>query len=161
MDLNDLIENLERETTPPGGDLYPTATDDQLVGFLQDGFWEARLDGLLEGWTENEQEVTPVSPNTEEIPRELQQIIVMYGGVKLLRTALLNTNTLFHAVAGPVEFETQTSAMVLSQLLRELQDRRERLLRRLSDAGLLNTVYIDGVFAREASIGYGYTYWVG
>lgn len=161
LELADLVPNLLRETTPPGGDLYPDATDDQLVGYLQDGFWEARLDGLLTSWTESEGDVTPVATGGDEIPRDFQQIIIMYGGVKLVRTALLNTNTLFKAVAGPVSFETQNSPMILSQLLKELQDRRERLLFRLQDAGLINVAYIDGVAARSWSLALGGTGWTG
>lgn len=161
LDLSDLIPNLLRETTPPGGDLYPTATEDQLLGFLQDGFWEARLDGFLLPWAENDGIVTPVTVGQPDIPRDLQQIVIMYAGMKLVRTAILNTQTLFRAVAGPVEFETNTSATVLRELLKELQDRRERLILRLADAGIPPYfVYIDGVFARDLSLRIGNSFWV-
>lgn len=161
LELADLVPNLLRETTPPGENLYPDATDDQLIGYLQDGFWEARLDGLLTSWSESEQSVSPIQTGGDEIPRDFQQIIVMYGGVKLVRTALLNTDTLFKAVAGPVSFETQTAPTILSQLLKELKDRRDRLLFRLQDAGLINVAYIDGVAARGRSLAYGVTGWTG
>lgn len=161
LDLADLTPNLLREVTPPGGDLYPTATEDELVGYLQDGFWEARIDGLLNGWTELDGSISPDPPNTTEIPREFQQLIVIYGGVKVLRTALLNAQTTFRANAGTVGYETQLSAQVLVNLLRELQDRRQRILIRLADLGTLPFFsYIDGVAAREFSLLNGGIFWV-
>lgn len=160
VDLGDLIEPLQREVSPPGEDLFPNATEDEWLGNLQDAFWDARLDGLLEGYTEVDGSVTPVS-GTTEMARELQQIVVLYAGVRIVRNHLRALNTLFRAKAGPVEFEQQKSANLLTDLLAELRDRRKTLLIRLGDLGLTDSYYIDALVARDQSLGWGDTFWWG
>ena len=161
VELSELVPSLEREVTPPGETIYANATEDHWVGFLTDGFWEAVLDGLLGGYTCDEDGlVTPVS-GTTDLSRDFQQVVVMYAGVRVVRTALLNSQSSFRAKAGPVEYETALSAQVLQALLTELQERRTRLLRRLMDDGLLPYfAYIDGVAARDYSLSMWETYYV-
>lgn len=163
IDLGDLIESLEREVSPPGTDLFPDAVEDEYFGHLQDSFWEVKLDGIeaFENYTESEGLVTPVT-GTTELTRDLQQLIVLYAGIRIVRNTLRNINTLFRSVAGPVEFETQTSASVLTAILNELQMRRNFILNRLSDIGAVDTTYIDMVITRDLSQGTeGGTWWVG
>lgn len=158
VDLGDLIESLQREVSPPGEDLFPNATDDDWFGNLQDAFWEARLDGLLEGFTESDGSVVPTS-GTTDLSRDMQQIVVLYAGVRIVRNHLRSLNTVFRSKAGPVEFETQKSAQLLKGLLDELRSRRNLVLTRLSDLGAVNSYYIDAIVARDESLGYGDTYW--
>lgn len=158
VDLGDLIESLRREVSPPGEDLFPDATDDDYFGNLQDSFWDARLDGLLEGYTESDGLVVPTS-GTTELTRDLQQLVVLYAGVRIVRNHLRALNTLFRSKAGPVEFETQKSAQVLKAILDELHARRNLVLTRLSDVGSVDSYYIDALIARDESLGYGDTYW--
>lgn len=145
---------MKREVSPPGGDNYPDASDDVWLGELQDGFWEAYLDGFLQAFTEADGLVSPVS-GTVDITRDLQQLIVFYAGFRVLRAAIRSLNTLFRAKAGPVEFETQQSANVLKELFQELSRKRALLLQRLSDAGVVDSVYIDAVVQRTRSIAWG------
>lgn len=156
--LEDLIPSLQREVSPPGEDLFPDAIDDEWLGNLQDAFWDARLDGLLEGFTEAEGVVSPMS-GTTDMTRDLQQLVVLYAGIRIVRNHLRALNTLFRAKAGPVEFETQKSANLLKGLLDELHARRNLVLTRLSDVGSVDSYYIDALVARDESLAYGDTYW--
>jgi hypothetical protein len=160
VDLFELVESLRREVSPPGEDLFPNATDDDFLGNLQDAFWEARLDGLLEGYTESDGSVTPVDSGDDDLTRDLQQLIVFYAGFKIVRNHLRSIKTMFRAQAGPVEFETQQSANVLKDLLLELKYKRDLVLTRLSDLGVIPTAYIDALSARDESLHYGDTYYV-
>jgi hypothetical protein len=163
IDLGDLIESLQREVSPPGTDLFPNATDDNYFGYLQDSFWEIKLDGIepFEGYTEADGLVSPTS-GTTELTRDLQQLVVLYSGIRIIRNELRNINTLFRSVAGPVEFETQQSATVLKAIMEELQQRRNFILNRLSDIGAVDTTYIDMVTTRDLSQAtQGGTWWVG
>lgn len=160
VDLGELIESLRREVSPPGEDLFPDATDDDYFGNLQDAFWDAKLDGLLKNYTESDGLVVPTT-GTTEISRELQQLVVLYAGLRIVRNHLRAMNTVFRSKAGPVEFETQKSAQLLSGLLDELRTRRRLVLDRLAEIGALDTYYIDAVIARDDSMRYGDTYWWG
>lgn len=160
IDLFELVESLRREVSPPGEDLFPNATDDDYLGNLQDAFWEARLDGLLEGYTESDGTVEPTDSGGDDLTRDLQQLIVFYAGFKIVRNHLRSIKTMFRAQAGPVEFETQQSANVLKDLLLELKYKRDLVLTRLSDLGQVPTTYIDALVARDDSILFGDTYYI-
>lgn len=152
------MEVLRREVSPPGEDLFPNATDDEFLGNLQDAFWDARLDGLLAGYTESNGSVTPVS-GTTEIARELQQLVVAYAGVRIVRNQLRALNTSFKAQAGPVQFEQQKSANLLKGLLDDLREKRKFILVRLGDLGLTDSYYIDALVSRDDSFAAGDAYW--
>ena len=49
--IQNMIPLLDREVNAPGAELYPTASAAQKVGYLTDGFWEARLLGMLTEYT--------------------------------------------------------------------------------------------------------------
>lgn len=159
IDLGEFVESLKREISPPGENLFPDATDDDFLGNLQDAFWDAKLDGLLSGYTEAEGAVSAIS-GTENIPRELVQLVIAYAGIRIVRNQLRSLNTLFRAQAGPVEFEQQKSAQLLKGLLDELRERRILVLARLGDMGLTSSYYIDSLVARDNSFAAGDAYWV-
>lgn len=159
VDLGDLIENLQAEINPPGSNLYPDATDDDWVTRLVNAFWDTVLDGLITGYTESDGLVSP-SSGTTELTRELQQIVVFYAGISVVRNAIRDLNTKLRAKAGPVEFETAKSANTLRDILKELQYRRSLLLNRLSDLGVTDSYYIDAVTARDESYQDSLTNWV-
>lgn len=160
VDLSDLVENLKREVNAPGISQLPDATDAEYLGNLQDGFWEAVLDGLISGYTESDGIVTPTS-GTTDMPRELQQLVIFYAGFRIVRNQLRDLKTAFRASAGPVSYETEQAATILTRILDDLKNRRDVMLRRLSDIGVVNDYYIDAYLARQESIGYGDTVWVG
>lgn len=158
IDLSDLIDFLKAELNVPGSDSYPDATNAEWALQLSTAFWEVVLDGLISGYKEVDGIISPES-GTTALSREMQQLVVFYAGVKVVRNQLRDLKTAFRAKAGPVEFETQQSAQVLKTLLDELTRRRNFLLHRLSDAGTSETHYIDIIVERENSINNGLTYW--
>lgn len=119
VDITELIPSLVRELSPPGTNLYPNATDDEWTGYLQDAFWEARLQGLLSGYTLDENDDTSIVPHsgTTDLGRDSQQLLVLFAGYRITLTQYQNVNSGFRAKAGPVEFEQQKSAITLKALL--------------------------------------------
>lgn len=157
VDLGDLVESLMREVNPLGGDAFTNATEDMYLGYLQDAFWEARLDGItvLSAWDEADGSVTPITVGGADITRDLQQLLVFIAGVRIIRNQLINLNTSFRAKAGPVEYETEQSGNLLIALLKDLQGQRNIILTRLSDVGAVPSYYFDALVEREFSLGLG------
>ena len=155
-DLFDLIEPLKREVNSIGVDSFPDAITADWLGNLQDGFWEAVLDGTIDAatYSEEEGEVTP------DLPQELQRLIVFYAGLRIVRNQLRQLNTLFRAKAGNVEYETRQDWQILKALLQDMIDRRAVFIQNLSAEGVISSQYYDGLAARDSSIYYGDTHWV-
>lgn len=156
VDLGDLTDNLIAEVNAPGEDVFTTAVEDDYLTRLQNAFWEAVLDGLITGFDESDGVITPTSGSTD-ISRELQQLVIFYAGISIVRNHIRSLDTVFRAKAGPVEFEQQKAASVLTDLLKELQRKRSIILDRLADVYDTDTYYIDAVRARDESLLYGDT----
>lgn len=148
VDLSDLVDSLKREVNAPGIAQLPNATDPEYLGNLQDGFWEAVLDGVISGYIETDAIVTP-SSGTTDLPREMQQLVVFYAGFRIVRNQMRDLKTAFKAAAGPVNYETQQSAIVLKSILEDLKIRRAFLLNTLSENGKIDAVYIDAFRERD------------
>lgn len=161
VDLGDLIESVKRSVSAPGAEetTFPDATDDSWLGYLQDAFWEVRLDGMLAGYVEADGLIEP--NGTTELTRDLQQLVVLYASIDIVVNQIRALQTTFRAVAGPVQFEIQRSAQVLKAILDELKHRRDLVLTRLSDIGAVPSYIIDAVVGRDISVGYGDTFWTG
>jgi len=99
--------------------------------------------------------IVPVS-GTTDMPREQQQLIVLYAGFRVVLTAYQNINSQFRAKAGPVEYEVQKSAQMLKGLLDAL---RERIKKAIEDStGASSGAYalvLDAMAERTAGIAYG------
>lgn len=161
VDLGDLIESLQREVSPPGTNLFPNAQDEEWLGHLQDAFWEARLYGMLSTFTEADGSVSPLTEGDDDLGRELQQLIVLYAGFRIILSEFRNVRASFRAKAGPVEFETSQAATVLRDVLDALKDKIGIVLTRLSDVGQgPDTVIFDAVIERSAALAYGDTWFV-
>lgn len=130
VDITELIPVLQRELNPPGVNLYPNATGGTYLGYLQDAFWEARLQGLLSGFTLDPDDDTSIIPmsGTADLERPLQQLIVLFAGYRVTLTQFQNVNSGFRAKAGPVEFEQQKSATTLKALLDAYRERMRAIL---------------------------------
>ena len=148
VDLSEFTDSLRREVTPPGSDLFSDVSDDVFTGYLADAFWEARLDGFVKNWTCDVDGVVLPLTGTEDLPRELVGLLVLYGGIKILRNRIMNLNQRFSAKAGPVEYEVQNSANVLAELLRQLDARRKELL---DEVEATPTFYYDAYLIRGHS----------
>jgi hypothetical protein len=164
VDLSNYVDSLKRECSPPGVDDFSAATDSDWIGNLSDAFWEARLDGLLVGYTCDENglvtQVTPSSPPVD-LGRDMVQLVVLYASFRILRNALRGFQTQFAATAGPVKFEYAQSATLLVALMKDITDRRNIILARLSDLGTCPAFVIDAVMARDESLRLGIIDWVG
>lgn len=153
-DLFDLVDSLKREVNPLGGNAYPDAVDNDYVGSLQDGFWEAVLDGIISGYEEDDAEVTP------DLPKDLQRLVVFYAGIRIVRNQLNQLQSMLRTKAGPVEYEVRQDWQVLRALFDDMVQRRATFIKNLSDSGTIGSVYIDGISTRDSSVYYGDTYWV-
>lgn len=164
VDLSDsttLIAALQREVNPPGSDLFPNATDDDWFGQLQDSFWEAKLFGFFCDYTESNGFITPLHGGTD-LDRANQELIVLFGGARVIRNELKNTNTLFHAVAGPVEFETQNSSQLLVAILKDIRSKVDLAMAAIGTINSTTVAYVDSLIGREDSIYYGESFfWSG
>lgn len=181
VDLSDYTDTLRREVSPPGSTLFATVSDDVFAGYLADAFWDVKLDGWQMGWVcdvngivvpVNDPQIavdnktvftkTPFDPNAD-LPRDKVALICLYAGIKIIRNRLFETTQHFRAKAGPVEYEQDYSSNVLTTMLKELQDIRQRLL--VLNTYSLDVALIDGFSARSTSAasysGYLYDWYVG
>lgn len=153
-DLSELVPSLKREVSIPGAeeDTFdaPAST---WRGYLSDAFWTARLDGMLAGYEAVGTIVTP------DLSRELQQLVVLYASITIVRNELRSLNTTFRTKAGPVEFETQKAASLLTGLLDDMSARRKIVLDRLAEKGVVPSYYIDALVERESTLTSGELYW--
>jgi hypothetical protein len=180
VDLSDYVPTLRREVTPPGSTTFATVSDDVFTGYLADAFWEVRLDGFIEPFSTdpagivlpiNDAQViagaadyTPTSFDPmKDISRPDIALICLYAGIKIIRNRLMEQSSKTRAKAGPVEFEQDFSANLLTEMLKELTATRNRLL-------FLKTYnqdvhLIDAFSARSASAssysGYLYDWYTG
>lgn len=145
VDLSDYVDVLRREVTLPGSTQFSTVPDTTMLGYLADAFWEVKLDGFVEPWVADSDGIvipqndpqaltsggpfnpTPYDPS-KDIPRDQVALVVLYAGIKILRNNVLAQNTRLSAKAGPVEFTTENSANVLTEMLKELTNIKNRLL---------------------------------
>ena len=121
-------------------------------------FWHARLDGLFTNYRAVDGLVEPISGG-EDLPREQQQLLILYAGLDIVLTELRNAQSAFRAKAGPVEYETQQSAPLLREVLNTLKSRIAFVIGNLTSyAGEVQA--FDSVIARTESILYQDTWWV-
>lgn len=152
VDLSDLNPSLQREV---GLDDSSSITDTDLTGYLSDAFWTAVLDGIISGYSENDGTISPVVSGATDLPRELQQLLVIYAAYIIIRNQIRDLKTFLSAKAGPVSFETQQSAVVLKEVLTELYNRKMQILNNLTQQGHAPAIYVDMVRAREEALWYG------
>lgn len=158
VDLFDLVETLRRAVNPPGTDNFPNADDDVFAGYLTDAFWELRMLDMFSDYTASDTVVIPVT-GTTDLPREQQQLIVLFAAITIVTNELKNMDTTFRAKAGSVEFETGKSGPVLRDVLAELQRRRLIAETTLFAIGEVTDAYIDSVVERAGDT-YAGTWWV-
>lgn len=155
VDLGNLVDAARAAVNAPGEDNFPNGTDDDYLLRLINGFWGAVLDGIIVGYSVDDNGIVTPNSGTTDLDREFQQVVIFYMAIDVVTNALRSINTMTHSVAGPVEFEIQKSANTLRDVLKELQNRRAIILRRLSDVGSTKSSYVDGVLARDLSQHYG------
>lgn len=160
VDLSDLVDSLKREMSPPGTDLFSTASDDDWLGQLEDSFWEAKLFGFFKNYTDADGLVSPLNGSTD-LGRDQQELIVLFAGARCLRNELKNMNTAFRAAAGSVSFEVENSAQLLRDILHDLRSKVDLALAALGEINSTTVAYVDSLLGREQSIYYGDIGWNG
>ena len=150
------IDSLKREVIPLGSTVFADVTPTQWLGYLTDAFWEAKLEGFFTNYV-----VTPEGQLTNEaggpdLDQKYIALIVLYAGIRILRNRILNTNTGFRAKAGPVEFEQQTSATMLAEMLKQLRDTKDRILEELEALDATGVMVLDAFSTRLFSLD---SYW--
>lgn len=149
-DLSTLIEPLKREVAPPGSfyDVFPNASDDDLLGRVADGFSQAQLDGWFSANTLTLATYT-VTPDLS-IPG--QALTVFYASAQVLRAQMRNFAVTSRYKAGNAEFEQQFAASVLSNELNRINNRIGELHKLASRGTGSTTVVFDAYFSRAAEI---------
>lgn len=156
VSLADYVPSLKREVQPPGVNTFTGVTEAQWVGYLADAFWEARLDGLLEGFVvagydpddASDSTIEPTSPGGSDITGADMALIILYAGIRMLRNQILNMQAGFRAKAGPVEYEVESaSATVLVEMLKQLRAIKDRILETI-DAGDSPVLIVDAFSTR-------------
>jgi hypothetical protein len=132
VDLADFIPTLKREVQPLGTDLYPTVLDDAWLGYLTDAFWMAKLEGFFGNYTLDDTEVVPIDPGAEDLPLTGVAVMILYASITILTNRILNSPTMIRAQAGPVEFEQQNSANVLTEMLKQMRATKDKILAELA-----------------------------
>jgi hypothetical protein len=161
VDLNELIPDLKAAMTPLGSaeTSLETVSDEEWTSRLNNAFWTAYNQGLLEGFTCNADGiVTPIS-GTATFTRDLQQIVILYCAINEAENGFRQIKTRFKAKAGPVEYETEQSATVLKTIMDSLLSQKAIILDRLAVKNTIATVYIDSVRQRDDSMRRQYIDW--
>lgn len=174
IDLTAYITDLQAEVDAPGVNSYPNAQDDDWIARMLNAFWSCRLDGLIQNYTcDVNGTVSPINPTPQpSFPgdpsqsadledRELVQLVIFYAAAQILRGTLRTLQTMFSATAGPVKYEVQQSANVLNSLLKDIQERKNIILTRLSNVGTVPSYLTDAIIARDESLRLQETWWVG
>jgi hypothetical protein len=146
-DIYDYVPVLRRMVSGPGVGPYVDKTDEELASSLLDGFWSARLDGFLADKTVNNTFVSP------ELSPEEAQIVSTYAAIRMIRSAIVWTETRLRAVAGPATYEVERSATLLKAVLEDLNGERERMLQTIESGALPSgDVYAaDALTVRQSS----------
>lgn len=126
MDLTELVPALQRAVAPPGefATLFPNSTPTDLTGVLADAVAEAQLDGFLatSGLDVDASVVTP------DLTAPQQALVVLYGSARVLTARVSNLKNRTRYKAGSAEAETEQSASVLVELLKQSKERKKQLL---------------------------------
>lgn len=145
-DLADLVEAFKREVAIPGTFErdFPLTGDDAITASLGDAFAEAQLDGFF-GGNELDLEEWMIAP---ALSTSGAALVVIYAGIRMMRHKIAAMATRTRYQAGPVTAEQGASAQAQTELLRQLERRREQILANAHRGP--TTFVLDGYIARGA-----------
>jgi len=160
--IADLIPMFNREINIPGDEQLPGISAGQKIGYIEDGFWDVRLSGMLSTF-EVEDGLDLVPPGiggknyftdgatkAEDLEKKFWMLIVIFGGFRLLRLKIMDLAVNFTADAGPASYEQQASATVLRAILANLQGRIQELKGQYSNEfGAEVFILMDGLAQSE------------
>lgn len=125
MDLEELVASLKRTVAAPGeyDTLFPSSTDDELSALLADAVAECQLDGFMS--TVSLDLVTATT--TPDLSTGEQALVVLYAAARVLTARISNLKNHTRYKAGAAEAETEQSASVLVELLRQTNARKRQI----------------------------------
>jgi hypothetical protein len=128
-DLAAYTQSLRNVVARPGtyADLFPETTDDLLVQVLADGLAECHLEATLLGYEADDNALVRPPLASGQVA-----LVVLYAGLRLLRSELLNRVTSAKYVAGPVSADTTYATNVLRDIMKALEQQKERVTLLLS-----------------------------
>lgn len=126
MNLSDLVPSLKRALAAPGefDANFPEALDSDLTGTLTDAVAECMLDGFLGAVTLD----VPNDAVTPDLTSAQQALVILYGMSRVLTARIANLKNRTRYEAKGVSAETEQSASVLVELLKETKERKRQLL---------------------------------
>jgi hypothetical protein len=134
-DFGDYVDSLRGMLARPGtfAALFPETNDDGLIQLLRDGLAEANMEQLLVGYTSDANGIVrpPMAPGAVAM-------VVLFAGVRLVRSEILNRVTSTKYVAGPVSAEQSYSTNILRDVAKALETQKTTLINlyRSSSAGV-------------------------
>lgn len=158
-DLGDWVESLKRAVAPLGQfkTVYASATDDDVAAALADGFAEAQLDGFF---TASYGAQFDLDVNAGTITPDLTQaqgaLVVIYAAVRLIQARLLNLQSRVRYQAGPVDYETEQAASILTTLLKQFNDRIALLREKALYSGVNAAFHMADGYFLAATRHYGF-----
>lgn len=138
MNLSDLVPSLKRALATPGtfADLFPDTLDTDLTGTLADAVAECQLDGFLSTTSLN----LANSTVDVDLTASQQALVVLYAMGRVLNAKIANLKNRTRFKAGNAEAETEQSATIILELMRDVRGHKRRLLEE-AKAGDLATAF--------------------
>lgn len=129
IDLEDLLEATKVAVNGVGGEIV-TASKPAWLLAIANGFWQAKNAGFFSAWRldpNNDNAITPVPPNTEDMPGELQQLVIMATAIDQIELAVLGMDVEFTAKSGEEEISTKRSASSIAEIIKARRAQLEQL----------------------------------
>lgn len=152
MELADLSDSLKRALAVPGefDTFFPETSGADLSGMLADAVAECQLDGFLGNYGLNliNETVTP------DLSTAQQALVILYARARVLQSRIANLKNRTRYKAGTTEAETEQSASVLVELLKETKERKREILEnaRYGSAGIGFSM-VDMYVAKSVDVG--------
>lgn len=132
-DLADLVEPLKLELAVPGTftAVYPSTSDEDLRLLLLNAVGQVQLVGFLPT------SVLDVDTGliTPDLSPAAKALVVLFGADRILTLRLLELNSKASYQAGPVKYETEKSASMLTEFLKQLRERRREIIDMATSVG--------------------------
>lgn len=143
-DLDQLVPVLKLEVATPGefAASYPQTSDDDLVLLMSNGFAQAQLEGFFQTYVLN----ADTAAVTPDLPPAGQALVVLYAADRLMTLRLLGLRQRVLYEAGPVKYEVENSAGLLTEMLRQLRDRKLQVIAAATGVGRA----ASSVYTRDA-----------
>lgn len=148
--LEDLVPSVKAQLNPLGGPAVVTDDDDEaIIQSLADAFWTAKVTGgFFSSYRVNLAGTQIENVNGgADLPREEQQIVVLMLTLTTLEAKLAAVPNRRKAKAGPNEVERETSASILTALLKSKREAYDALVLEVRRAGRGSNI---GVFDQAA-----------